>query len=70
VLDNSTRLFNRRNLEMGQNSERLIDLISSNKVILTEGAVVERLRREFGVELDEFIVYGGAIYNEDSMCTS
>lgn len=51
---------------MGQNSSRLMELISTGKMILTEGAVVERLRREFGVEPDEFLVYGGAIYNKRS----
>lgn len=51
---------------MGFNSEKFINLVRNNKLILTEGAVVENLRRIYNVKPDEFIVYGGAIYDEAS----
>jgi len=35
----------------------------SSGIILTEGAIVERLRREFSIPLDENIVHAGFIYN-------
>lgn len=49
---------------MGCNSEKLIELIKNNTMILTEGAVVERLRRTFNIKCDDFIVYAGAIYDK------
>jgi len=33
-------------------------------IILTEGAIVERLRREYNITLDEHIVHAGLIYND------
>ena len=34
-------------------------------ILFTEGAVVERLRREFGVKLNEYIVHSGLIYDTE-----
>ncbi|SHK17367.1 homocysteine S-methyltransferase family protein [Desulforamulus aeronauticus] len=34
-------------------------------VIFTEGAVVERLRREFGVKLNDFLVHSGLLYDPE-----
>lgn len=36
---------------------------NSSPFILTEGAIVERLRKEFGIKMDENVVHGGLIYN-------
>ena len=49
---------------MGFNSKKLIELINKDAKILTEGAVVERLRRTFDIKPDDFIVYAGAIYDK------
>jgi len=49
---------------MGYNSKKLTELISKNSMILTEGAVVERLRRTFKIKPDDFIIYAGAIYDK------
>jgi len=49
---------------MGCNSEKIIELIHGDKLILTEGAVVERLRRTFNIKPDDFIIYAGAIYDK------
>lgn len=49
---------------MGLYSEKIIKLIRKDSMILTEGAVVERLRRTFNIKPDKFIVYAGAIYDE------
>lgn len=43
----------------------LEELIASSPLIMTEGAVVERLRREFKVELDPYVVHSGLIYKPD-----
>lgn len=49
---------------MGCNSEKLIELITEDAMILTEGAVVERLRRTFNIKPDDFIIYAGEIYDK------
>ncbi len=38
--------------------------LSRGEVLLTEAAVVERMRREFRVPADDRLAYGGAIYDE------
>jgi homocysteine S-methyltransferase len=40
------------------------DVIKESNLIMTEGAVVERLRREFMVDLNPHIVHAGLIYSE------
>jgi len=37
---------------------------NSSPFILTEGAIVERLKKEYGIKLDENIVHGGLIYDD------
>lgn len=46
------------------NKQTFIESYNSSPALLTEGAVVERLRHEFHVPLDEQIVHAGLIYNE------
>lgn len=38
-------------------------ILRESRLILTEGAVIERLRREFSAELDPFIMHAGFIYD-------
>ena len=38
--------------------------VKNSTVILTEGAVIERLHRDNAIELDPFITHAGLIYNE------
>ncbi|MGF7050792.1 S-methylmethionine-dependent homocysteine/selenocysteine methylase [Paenibacillus sp. DS2015] len=45
---------------------KIEDLIATAPLIMTEGAVVERLRREFKVELDPYLVHSGFIYNSSN----
>lgn len=40
------------------------DALRNSSVILTEGAVIERLNREPSIELDPFIAHAGLIYDE------
>ena len=40
------------------------NIITESKVILTEGGMVERIRRDTSVELDSFIAHSGLIYAE------
>ncbi|MBI4810433.1 MAG: homocysteine S-methyltransferase family protein [Ignavibacteriales bacterium] len=40
-------------------------LLRESRLILTEGAVIERLRREFSAELDPFIMHAGFIYDPE-----
>lgn len=40
----------------------LVDTLRTYPFILTEGAVVERLRREFNIQLNPYIVHSGLIY--------
>lgn len=46
------------------NKQTFIESYNTSSVLLTEGAVVERLRHEFHVPLDEQIVHAGLIYNQ------
>jgi homocysteine S-methyltransferase (EC 2.1.1.10) len=39
-------------------------MFHKSRIILTEGAIVERLRREYNIPLDEHIVHAGLIYND------
>jgi len=41
-----------------------LDAITTSKVILTEGSVIERLNREISMQLDPFILNAGLIYDE------
>jgi homocysteine S-methyltransferase len=41
------------------------NILNEYRFILTEGAIVERLRREFKVELDPHVVHSGFIYETD-----
>lgn len=41
---------------------RLSNIFNSSRIILAEGAIVERLNREFKILADPFINYGGTIY--------
>ena len=40
------------------------NFITESKVILTEGGVIERIRRDPSVDLDPFIIHSGLIYDE------
>ncbi len=42
-----------------------IETINSIKIILTEGAIIERLKREFNYSLDEVLSNASMIYDED-----
>ncbi len=42
---------------------QFIEIFQNSKVVLAEGAVVERLNREFKILADPFINYGGTIYS-------
>ncbi len=43
---------------------RLNDIIEKYQVILTEGAIVERLRRDTSIKLDPHIANAGFVYSE------
>ena len=40
------------------------DALKNAPVMLTEGAVIERLNREASIELDPFVAHAGLIYDE------
>jgi len=46
------------------NESPFASCFNSAPFILTEGAIVERLKKEYGIKLDENIVHGGLIYND------
>jgi homocysteine S-methyltransferase len=48
----------------------LKELIHNSPFIMTEGAVVEKLRRKFKVELDPYVVLSGFIYKPDKRLCS
>jgi homocysteine S-methyltransferase len=43
---------------------RFTDMVEKSKVVLTEGSVVERIRRNPSVNLDPFIAHAGLIYEK------
>ena len=46
------------------NANKFLSSFYKYKYILTEGAIVERLKKEYNIKLDEEILHAGLIYNE------
>lgn len=42
-----------------------VSCFNASPLILTEGAIVERLKNEFNLKLDDDIVHAGLIYNHN-----
>jgi S-methylmethionine-dependent homocysteine/selenocysteine methylase len=47
-----------------QNNTSFLKCFNTSKFILTEGAIVERLKNEFNIKMDADIVHAGLIYND------
>jgi S-methylmethionine-dependent homocysteine/selenocysteine methylase len=49
---------------MNDNHNRFLELFSKSERLLTEGALVERLKHEYGLQMDPAINHAGLIYHE------